>query len=95
MLNCFSRVCLCDPTDCSPPGSSVRGTLRARTLHMGCHALLQGDLLDPGIEPESLRLLLWQAGRLFTASATWDAHKQVIKVHISSGWREDELKDYV
>ena len=23
---------LCDPTDCSPPGSSVHGVLQARTL---------------------------------------------------------------
>ena len=28
----LSRVRLCDPTDCSPPGSSVHGILQARTL---------------------------------------------------------------
>ena len=28
----LSRVRLCDPTDCSPPGPSVRGILQARTL---------------------------------------------------------------
>ena len=28
----FSRVWLCDPTDCSPPGSSVHGILQARML---------------------------------------------------------------
>ena len=27
-----SRPTLCDPMDCSPPGSSVRGTLQARIL---------------------------------------------------------------
>ena len=27
-----SRPTLCDPTDYSPPGSSVRGTLQARAL---------------------------------------------------------------
>ena len=27
-----SRLTLCDPMDCSPPGSSVRGILQARTL---------------------------------------------------------------
>ena len=31
---------LCDPTDGSPPGSPVPGTLQARTL-AGCHFLLQ------------------------------------------------------
>ena len=27
MLGCFNRVQLCDPMDCSPPGSSVHGIL--------------------------------------------------------------------
>ena len=30
MLSCFSRVQLWDPTDCSPPGSSVHRILQAR-----------------------------------------------------------------
>ena len=28
----LSRIQLCDPTDCSPPGSSVHGILQARML---------------------------------------------------------------
>ena len=28
----FSRIRLCDPVDCSPPGSSVHGILQTRTL---------------------------------------------------------------
>ena len=32
MLSCFSHVWLCDPMDCSPPGSSVPGILQATTL---------------------------------------------------------------
>ena len=32
LLSHFSRVRLCDPMDCSPPGSSVHGILQARTL---------------------------------------------------------------
>ena len=32
MLSCFSHVRLCDPMDCSPPGSSVHGILQARIL---------------------------------------------------------------
>ena len=31
----FSRVCLCDPKDCSPPGSSVHGIIPARVLDGG------------------------------------------------------------
>ena len=32
VLSHFSHVQLCDPMDCSPPGSSVHGILQARTL---------------------------------------------------------------
>ena len=39
---------------------------------MGCHALLQGNLPDPGIEPASVRSPAL-AGRFFTASTTWEA----------------------
>ena len=40
---------LCDPMDCSPPGSSVHGILWARIWQ--CPP--PGDLPDPGIEPRS------------------------------------------
>ena len=32
VLSCFRRVRLCDPMDCSPPGSPVHGILQARIL---------------------------------------------------------------
>ena len=32
MLSCFIRVRLCDPVDCSPPGSSLYGILQAGIL---------------------------------------------------------------
>ena len=32
MLRGFSCAQLCDPVDCSPPGSSVPGTLQVRIL---------------------------------------------------------------
>ena len=43
---------LCDPTDCSPPGSPVHGILQARIL-VWVAMLPPGDL-DPGIESASL-----------------------------------------
>ena len=33
---------LCDPVDCSPPGSSVHGDSPGENPGVGCHALLQG-----------------------------------------------------
>ena len=42
---------LCDPMDCSPPGSSVHGILQARILQWV--PMPSGDLSHPGIEPAS------------------------------------------
>ena len=43
---------LCDPIDCSPPGSSVHGILQARTVEWASFPT-PGDLSKPGIEPRS------------------------------------------
>ena len=40
--------------DCSPPGPSVHGDSPGKNTGVSCHALLQGNLPDPGIEPASL-----------------------------------------
>ena len=43
----------CDPMDCSPPAYSIHGDSPGKNPEVGCHALLQGNLLNPGIEPRS------------------------------------------
>ena len=50
----LSQSCptLCDPIDCSLPGSSVHGILQAR-IWSGLPFLSPGDLPDPEIEPWS------------------------------------------
>ena len=58
----LSRVRLCDPMDCSPPGFSVHGIFQARILEWIAFSS-PGDLLDPRIEPESPV----SASRYFTA----------------------------
>ena len=50
-----SVVSLCDPVDCSPPGSSVHGILQARILEWVAIPFSR-DLPNPGIEPRSLAL---------------------------------------
>ena len=44
---------LCDPMDCSPPGSSIHGDSPGKNTGVGCHALLQGifptQVLNPGL----------------------------------------------
>ena len=43
---------LCNPLDCSLPGSSVHGIIQA-SIWVGWHVPLQGNLPNPGIEPRS------------------------------------------
>ena len=58
---------LCDPMDCSPPGSSAHGILQ-QEYWSGLPCPPPGDLPDPGVEPTSLTL----AGGIFTTSASWE-----------------------
>ena len=44
---------LCDAMDCSLPGFSVHGGSPSKNTGVGYHALLQGNLPNPGIEPRS------------------------------------------
>ena len=48
-----SCLTLCDPIDCSLPGSSVHGDSPGKNTEVGCHAPPPGDLPNPGIEPRS------------------------------------------
>ena len=63
---------LCDPMDCSPPGSSVRGILQARILEQVAVPSSGGIFPTQG---SNLLFLMSQAlaGRFFTTRATWDA----------------------
>ena len=51
-----SFLTLCDPLGYSPPGSSPWGFSRVKNTEVGCHALLRGNLLNPGVEPRSSTL---------------------------------------
>ena len=62
---------LCDPMDCSLPGSSVHRIFQASELP--CPP--PGDLPNPGIEPASL-MSPALAGRFFATSTTWEAPLQ-------------------
>ena len=46
-----SYLILCDPEDCSLPGSSVHGDSPAKNTGVGCHGLLQGIFLTKGWNP--------------------------------------------
>ena len=74
MCSVTSVMSLCGPVDCSPPGSSVHGTLQVRTLEWVPFPS-PGDLPDPDIEPRSPAL---QA----------DSHSRVSWVWIHAQFRE-------
>ena len=56
-----SCLTLCNPLDCSPPGSSVHGDSPGKNIGMGCHALHQGifptQRSNPG--PQHCRRILY------------------------------------
>ena len=53
----LSSLTLCDPMDCSPPGSSVYAVFPGKNTGMGCHFLLQGIFPTQGLNPHLLCLL--------------------------------------
>ena len=57
MLSCFHRIRLCNPMDCSPPGSFVHGISKIRILEWVAISS-SGDLPNPAIKLESPT---WQA----------------------------------
>ena len=59
---------LCDPMDCSPPGSSVHGDSPGKNTGVGWHALLQG--IFPSWDQTWVSCI---AGRFLTISATREA----------------------
>ena len=75
-LSGFSHVQVCDPMDCSLPGSSAHGILQARILEwVACPP--PGDLPDPGIKPMSLTSPALACG--FFIHYTWESHKDIYK----------------
>ena len=46
-----SCLTLCDPTDCSSPGSSVHEISPGKNTGVGCHSLLQRIFLTQGSNP--------------------------------------------
>ena len=64
---------LCDPMDCSPPGSSVHEIFQAKDTGVGCHFLLQGIFPTPGLNPGLLhcRQILYRLSYKSSDSYLW------------------------
>ena len=61
-----TQLCLtlCNPMDCSLPGSSVHGVSQASILESVAISFLQGNVPTQGLNPCLLCLLHWQVGSL-------------------------------
>ena len=68
-----TRACvtLCNPTDCSPPGSSVHVDFLGKNTGVGCHTLLQRIFPIRGLNLYLMSPAL--SGGSFTTSPTWEA----------------------
>ena len=67
-----SCLTLCDPMDCSPPGSSLSMGFSRQEYWSGLSCPPLGDLPNSGIEPMSLTFPAL-ADRFFTTGVTWEA----------------------
>ena len=75
---------ICNPVNCSPPGSSVHGILKARILEWV--AISKGIFLTPGLNSCLLHLLHWQADSLWLAPPGKLVATIVGKKMLSWGW---------
>ena len=71
-LGAQSCPTLCNPMDCSPPGSSVHGILQARILEWGAIPFSRGSS-QPGDQTQVSCI----AGRLFTVQITRKAYPDI------------------
>ena len=66
-----SRLTLCDPVDCSPPGSSVHGDSPAKNTGVGCHTFSRGS--SGRRDQTHVSYVSCIAGGFFTTGATCEA----------------------
>ena len=80
VLTAQSRLTLCDPMDCCPPGSFVQGILEARITGVDS---LQRIFFRGSSQPMDWTPVSHTAGGLFTCWATREAHMtESLAVHL-------------
>ena len=71
VLRCC-RAWLCNPMDCSPPGSSVCGISQARILEWVAISCSRRGLLTQGLNSHLLYLLHWPVGQVLYHCTIWE-----------------------
>ena len=81
MLCLVAQSCLtvCNPVDCSPPGSSVQGDSPGKNTGVGCHAFLQ-EIFPTQVLNWGLRITAW----FFFVWATREAQEHWIGYPVPS-----------
>ena len=80
---------LCDPMDCSPPGSSVHGDSPGKNTGVGYHALLQGIFPTQGSNP-GLPHCKWTPPSEPPGKPKWPRDFQIWSLFMSSSWNTDK-----
>ena len=83
-----SCLTLCNPMDCSPPGSSVHGILQARTLEWVAISFSKGSSQHRD-QTQISCLLHWQVGSL---PLRQEAQRRLCREDSSRSWRSLKLK---
>ena len=71
VLSHFNHVRLCDPMDCSPPGSSLLGVLQERILEWVAMSSSRGSSQP---RDQTCVLCLLELAGFFTTNAIWEAY---------------------
>ena len=79
VLCSFTQMCLtlCNPVDCSPPGSSVRGISQPRMLEW----VEVPSYSRKSSQPRDQNGISYLTGGFFITNATWEAHNRKLFFH--------------
>ena len=85
----FSHLALCNPGDCSLPGSSVHGILQSRILEW---VAMPGDLSHLGLQPTSPLASALQADSI--PLSHWEAVNRISSIQFSCSVMSDSLRPH-
>ena len=86
-----SCLTLCDPMDCSPPGTSVHGDSPGKNAWLSCHALLQQIFPTQGLNP-GLPHCRWILDHLSHQGSPWILEWAAYPFSRGSSWPRNRTR---